>query len=238
MLVMSKQAVTRFASLVEVALQRYGSVWGFSRQFVRGKLLHDPVYNHLMRHTAWVPNEGLVLDLGCGRGILLSLLATALQSGALNRPGVRLMGVETRASDAEVARKALGDAARIEQQDVLDFVFPVCRTIILLDVLLYIDAAGQLTLLDNIAAHLEADGLLIIREADAAMGWRFTVTALVERLCAWARFDIRQRYHYRSRAEWITALEARGFRIRVEPMSSGTPFANVLMLAHRTNPED
>jgi hypothetical protein len=38
----------------------------------------------------------------------------------------------------------------------------------------------------------------------------------------------------RSVAEWTAALQSLGFTVRDVPMSAGTPFANVLLVADRT----
>jgi hypothetical protein len=39
--------------------------------------------------------------------------------------------------------------------------------------------------------------------------------------------------HCRSAREWASALEALGFSAAPEPMSEGTPFANVLFVARK-----
>jgi hypothetical protein len=39
--------------------------------------------------------------------------------------------------------------------------------------------------------------------------------------------------HVRDKAEWIGMLERMGMGVEAEPMSAGTPFANVLLVARR-----
>ncbi|MEA2694170.1 MAG: hypothetical protein QOJ16_3557, partial [Acidobacteriota bacterium] len=51
--------------------------------------------------------------------------------------------------------------------------------------------------------------------------------------CAMARGHFRQRFHFRSAAEWRRLLEERGFAITIVPMSDGTPYANVLFEGRR-----
>ena len=85
----------------------------------------------------------------------------------------------------------------------------------------------------NLAAVARPDQQQAVREADAAGGWRFAATRIQERACALARRHWRQRFHYRSAAEWRRLLESAGFAVDVEPMSLGTPYANVLLAARR-----
>jgi hypothetical protein len=67
---------TRAESLLEEAVRLYGSAPRFDRHFARAKLRRDPVYLAVLR-GGWLPDRGTLLDLGCGRGLLLALLAVA-----------------------------------------------------------------------------------------------------------------------------------------------------------------
>jgi len=42
---------------------------------------------------------------------------------------------------------------------------------------------------------------------------------------------LRPRFHCRTLAEWVAALERAGFRVETAPMSAGTPFANYMLIA-------
>src|SRR6185436_20993697 len=118
--------------------------------------------------------------LGCGRGLLMSLLVTARER--LGRglypadwpppPALELHGIEASVKAARAARGALGDEARIDTADLRDAELPPARAAVLLDVLHYLPAAAQEELLARIAGALEPDGLLLIRDADAGGGWR------------------------------------------------------------------
>jgi SAM-dependent methyltransferase len=232
----SKTATKQFRFLAEATAWRYRSAGRFVHGFVLGKLRHDPVYRALLCGEI-LPKEGLILDLGCGRGILLALLATAralgMTPGGKRGRGPRLCGIEQRPADAETARGALDGEAEILIGDVRTMPLPPCQAAILLDVLLYLDRDEQYGLLGEIADALEPGGLLIVREADAGSGWRFAATWIAERCCALARGHWRQRYVYRSAAQWRERLESLGFAVDIQGMSEGTPFANVLFIGRR-----
>jgi len=216
----------------------------FHWEFVRGKLRHDPVYFSLLR-AGILPSEGRLVDLGCGRGLLLALLRTAREqaengeypTGWPPPPRLELFGIEGNRKIAEVARRALGDDARIDAADLRDAEqLPGARVILLLDVLHYLPTTAQEDLLARIAKALESGGLLLLRDADADAGWRFTATRIQERTCALARRHWRQRFHYRNQADWMTLLEKNGLAPTAEPMAQGTPYANVLIAGRKPTP--
>lgn len=225
-----------FSELVEQIVARYRESGRFVQGFVRGKLKHDPVYRALLNLDLPL-SEGILLDLGCGRGIALATIATAcdpdLSRGDPWRSELQLVGIEQRPRDADVARRALGAWAHVRTGDLRSETIPRCRIVLLLDVLLYLRPKEQDSLLLQIADALEPGGILLIREADRSGGWRFQLTQGAERLCACVRGDVQARYHYRSRVVWTSQLETLGFAVDTQPMSRGTPFANLLFVARR-----
>jgi uncharacterized protein (DUF2062 family) len=229
------------ALLREEAARRYLDAGMLDWELVRGKLRYDPLYFNLLR-DGLIPGEGLLLDLGCGRGIVFSLLLAAREiearglypAGWAPPPrGLTFHGIEGRPKTAEAARKALDGEAGIETADLRTADLPAARAILLLDVLHYLPTADQEALLAKAAAALIPGGVLLIRDADAAAGGRFTATRVQERLSALARGHWRQRFHYRSAGEWKGLLARLGLTVDVQPMGMGTPYANVLLAARR-----
>ena len=86
------------------------------------------------------------------------------------------------------------------------------------------------------AAALEPGGVMLVREADAAAGWRFAAVRFGNRLKALAFGDWRQREYFRTIDEWLACFARHGLRAEVRPMSDGTPFANVLFRVSRPDP--
>jgi uncharacterized protein (DUF2062 family) len=225
--------------LVERAARPYLGCGYHHWEFARAKLRHDPVFLELVV-GGWLPERGRLLDLGCGRGILLSLVDSYRSPESVDGCPVdwaappqqlELVGLEGRLRTAAVARRALAGRARVRWADLNRVELPRCAAAILVDVLHYLGREEQERLLARVRAALEPGGVLIVREADAAATTRFAVTAAAERVCAVLSGHSRQRFCYRSAAAWQAALEALDLAVRVEPGSRGTPFANALLIA-------
>lgn len=232
-----RQANPEMEALLEEASFPYLECGMLDWEFVRGKLRHDPLYFNLLRR-GFLPPEGRLLDLGCGRGILFSLLIAArrqVEAGqypagwAPPSPGLTFHGIEGRPKVAAAAREALGDGVVIETGDLRAAGFPTADAILLLDVLHYLPAEDQRELLAKSIAALQPGGVLLIRDADADGGWRFTATRMQERFSALLRRHWGQRFHYRSAGGWRALLEELGLEVEAEPMGMGTPYANVLL---------
>lgn len=229
-----------FEDLAERASRRYRSSGITAWRFARGKLLHDPLYRAVWEQRL-VNREGTVLDVGCGQGLMLALLAedastrsaVPASGGPLpQNPAKRfLVGVETRPRIAHIARNALGGAATIHAADARSLSLPPSRTILIFDVLHMMPAADQEHLLRSLAASLEAPGTLLIREADASAGWRFTCVRFGNRFKGIVNGYSTSSFHFRTGEEWIALLEKLGLSPSVQPMGKGTPFGNVLLTA-------
>jgi len=229
--------------LFEAATRPYIGAGRYAWHFARGKLRHDPVFFSLLRRGL-LPDRGCLLDLGCGQGMLLSLIRAAkeqyragLWPGDWPPPPLNLglRGIELSAGRVQVARRALGDSVQVDQRDLRDFDFPPCSVIVMLDVLFYLGEAEQGRVIEKAAGALEPGGLLLMREADADAGFAFRVTEWSERIAGVLRGEFGQRLHYRSAVDWIAELAGRGFAVSAAPMSEGTPFANVLFVARKVS---
>ena len=226
--------------LFEAATRPYLKAGRYAWYYARGKLRYDPVFFSLLRRGL-LPDRGDLLDLGCGQGILLSLLKAAkeqYEAGVWSRdwpaPPLNLgsRGIELSERRVRAARLALGDV-RVDQGDLRTFDLPPCSAITILDVLFYLTREEQQRLLDKTAGALEPGGLLLVRETDAGGGFSFAMSRWSERFAAALRGEFRQRVRYRGAAEWTAELEGRGFSVESQPMSEGTPFSNTLFVARK-----
>jgi hypothetical protein len=128
-----------------------------------------------------------------------------------------------------VAREALRDAADIVHADARSWSPPAARAVLFFDVLHMMPAAAQEELIAAVARALEPGGLMLVREADAAAGWRFHMVRFGNKLKAVAFGNWRQPFHFRTAREWADCFARHGLEAEVHPMGEGTPFGNVLL---------
>lgn len=227
-----------FRTLARRAARRYPARERHARHFAYFKLTRDPVFRHLLESGLLVGRER-ILDLGCGQGMLEALLASVRAAGGWPGdwpapPAPRLVqGIDVSGRDVALAAAACDGHATFVHGDIRTAPFPAADAIVILDVLHYIDAASQEAVLRRAWKALAPGGVLLLRVADGVPTLRFRITIALDRLSLRLRGGRPGAYHCRPLAEWRRRLEAIGWRIEPRPMSGGTPFANVLLVASR-----
>jgi len=228
--------LTQFDDLIQVAAKPYIDEGRVYFEFVRGKLRYDPVFQTLLKRGL-VPDNGLLIDLGCGLGVLPALLNEAVNSHrAGNWPSdwpyppldIKLHGIELDERKAFVAKQALRGKATITHGDIRTAELPACSIAVILDVLMYMGANEQMQTLERVSQAICPGGILLMRESDASGGLRFYITRLAEQICCLWRGQGLHPLHYRSASNWRALLQELGFSVETLPMSEGTPFSNVL----------
>lgn len=231
-------------ALLRAASQPYRRAGRFAWHFARGKLGLDPVFRALLE-SGELPPEAQVLDLGCGQGLLASLLWACEESSRQGHwpahwPGApvatRYTGIDLMPRDIERARQSLAllpSAPQFICADMCRAQLPNCDAVVVLDVLHYVDHAAQAALLGQIQSALSARGRLLLRVGDTQRSLRFAISQWVDRVVTRARGHRVAPTWGRTLPQWIGLLEQLGFHVRHTPMSRGTPFANVLLVCER-----
>lgn len=231
--------------LLDCATAPYRPTGNFNYRWARGKLKHDPIFAALVQRAVF-PDNARIIDLGCGRGLLAAWLLGAEQlakqgywSGDTPPPkGLYFRGIELMEREAACGNQALqplhGERVHLSGGDMLNADLNNAEVIAILDVLHYVPYAEQDRMLDRIRAALGTGGLFVTRVGNADSGLRFAFSQLVDACISFAQGHRLSRMWCRTLDQWITALEARGFDVEAVPMSAGTPFANVMLVARVT----
>jgi SAM-dependent methyltransferase len=227
-------------TLLDAACDPYRGAGRFAYKFARGKLGRDPVFRAILE-LGLLQGRPRILDLGCGQGLLTAWLQAAARCCEFGQwrsewpPAPQadcIRGIELMARDVERARRALGADCGVEQGDIRSADFGVVDAVVILDVLQYMDPDSQRKVIERVRAALPSGGLLLLRVCDAGGGLRFNYTQWIDKAVMLARGHSFLTTHSRTIAQWREVLQQCGFDCQAKPMSKGTPFANVLLVAH------
>lgn len=220
----------------------------FAWHFARGKLGRDPAFRSLLERGEIQPGARVV-DIGCGQGLLASLLREVDRCEAQGRwpgawpaapsatqyTGLDLLPVDVRRAEAALAPEPAPTrtTARFVCADMVGAELPPCDVVVILDVLHYVDHAAQERVLREVQRVLVPGGRLLLRVGDASQRRAFAVTCWVDRVVTLVRSGRLAPMRTRPLDDWIALLRRLGFAVQSVPMSRGTPFANVLLVAER-----
>jgi SAM-dependent methyltransferase len=143
-----------------------------------------------------------------------------------------LRAIELMPREVECARRALGSTVEVLQGDIRSAEFGSADAVVMLDVVHYVAAPLQQAILERVRAALPAGGVLLLRVGNAGSGLRFAYSRLVDKIVMLARGHGLVTVHCRSVAQWAQLLRECSFESEAVPMSQGTLFANVLLIAH------
>jgi len=229
------------------ATDRYRAAGRFAWHFARGKLARDPVFRGLVEHGD-LGSRARVVDIGCGQGLMASLLQASADFAASGRwplawplpPAAEAYhGIELMPRDVARARSSTAGLALAPTFECIDMrlaVLPACELVVILDVLHYVDHAAQAVLLERVRdalrqgrADLPRRLLLRVGDADSVRG--FAISQWVDRAVTLVRGHRVPPTWGRPLSAWVALLQGLGFSVHSQPMSQGTPFANVLLVA-------
>lgn len=205
--------------LAEAAAHRYLEKGIVAWEYARLKFKRDPLYFAVLEHGL-LPEKGQLLDLGCGRGLMLALLDEAEKATTQGQwipgwapapSGLELTGFEMRVSRVREARNVLAERATVLRANLKTTPLPPADAVLMFDFLHYLDSSNQEKLLDRLAASLRPGGVVLIREADPHTFFWFRVTVLLKRIMGLLRGHWNPTFHFRPAQEWVSELEARGF---------------------------
>jgi 2-polyprenyl-3-methyl-5-hydroxy-6-metoxy-1,4-benzoquinol methylase len=228
--------------LFATAVEPYRTAGKFATHFAKGKLTGDPVFREILSR-GFVASNTHVIDIGCGQGLLTAWLLAAEKlsrnsawpSGWKAAPrNVTVTGIELMPADVMRAKKAFvehEERFRFQVGDMRTTAFEKAHTVVILDVLHYVPHEAQEDVLRRVRQALDPAGLLILRIGNAAGGLGFTISNWVDHAVMLARGHNLPRLYCRPLDEWIHLLASLGFDVEAKPMSQGTPFSNVLLLA-------
>jgi len=195
------------------------------RFFVRMRSLLCP----MERLETLVPQEGRILDLGCGHGLFTNLLA-------LRGPDRQILGCDPSAAKIGVAAAAGLSLSNVRYQ--VGYLADVSATeldgITILDVLYLLPPAEKRAVIRGCYERLKPGGVLMVKTNDRSPRWKFAVAYGEEVLMTKAGLTFGGNgLHFFSAAENRAYLEEAGFSVRVVDLNSWLPYPHVAFVCRK-----
>ena len=203
--------------------RRFRAVGWSARGFVRWKTRLDRIFRLLLAEDLGI---GPAVDLGCGHGTTLALVA-------FRDPHRTLHGCDIDAGRVATASQALRDTdIHLATSDVMTFPLPAAGLILIIDVLQYLGPAEQVKLLRRCTAALSPGGRLIFRLPDTRHRPLAWVTRLMDRLIfGLGRFGARPTYQLPE--VYARLLAESGMSVDVQRYRNWLPLTHTVFRARK-----
>jgi 2-polyprenyl-3-methyl-5-hydroxy-6-metoxy-1,4-benzoquinol methylase len=194
------------------------SIWIRFYVWARARLLNIHRYEELL------PHNGLIVDIGCGYGVLANYLSLCLSKN-------EILGIDLNHERIDSANMTIAGRKNItfRVENARDSVLPHCEGIVMTDFLHHVRPTDQLKILENVYFSLGKEGVLIISEADpgAKPFYRYWASYLSDRVL----YPLSKSY-FRNTSEWETILSRLGFKVTVVKLKNPI-FAGVLFTCRK-----
>ena len=170
------------------------------------------------------PPQGLVIDVGCGYGVLANYLSLCV-------PDRQVMGIDLSSKRIAAARKTIGSRKNISflTEDAARWGWPSCTGISMTDFLHHVPPPEQEIVLYKAFQSLQEDGVLVISEVDptAKPVCKYWASYLSDRFLyplTWS--------YFRKPSDLTGILSGLGFKVALINLRSRV-FASVLYICRK-----
>ena len=201
----------------------YNYLGAFVESYISWKLRLDPIYRRI---DEFIPQTGVVVDAGCGYGLMSNVLARK----SLNR---RILGMDIDLRKIRVAQRTALAAQNVQFEacNLLDKQLPEAHAVILVDILHYWSKEKQCDLIAQACSALRPGGILVFRDAYESKGRSHRITAWSERIAAMLRCNCRGEGLYFCEEEfYLHTFESNGMVLQDKFANLGRGSNEVLIL--------
>ncbi len=220
----SLKGKTDITPILEQTIELYkGS--GFTELFTRIRLWDSPI----SEIEQIVSKQGIVVDLGCGDGLLVNYLSLASKKRIV-------YGIELNPGRIKLADKGLKNSHFLAG-DITQRKVPKADIILLIHVLHHLNSfEEQEKLLSMCFQKLNPGGKLIISEIDEQPLIKYWFTWITDVVIVPVLFEnklFNMAIYYRTCQEWKILLKKIGFKTSSYKAHKGKPFSHVMIICEK-----
>jgi ubiquinone/menaquinone biosynthesis C-methylase UbiE len=193
--------------------------------------LHQVVRSLLIpfhKIISYLPEQGILLDLGCGHGLFLALARR-------EKPNLHLMGIDVSEGKITAARKAFqtfnNTVPQLTVIDINDLPEQSVDVISIIDVLYLVPIDRWDSILKKCYHCLKPGGRLLLKEMDRSHTWKLAVLYLEETLAVkMLGLTLGKQFTFPEREEIRRRLSYAGFDVEEIPIHRGYPVPHHLWI--------
>jgi 2-polyprenyl-6-hydroxyphenyl methylase/3-demethylubiquinone-9 3-methyltransferase len=173
----------------------------------------------------FLPDEGAILDLGCGYGVYANYLALKSESR-------QVLGIDSHSSRIQEAKKTTKNRENIhfEMQDIKRAELVSCNGILMTDFLHHLPFKAQDEILKQAYSILSLQGVCVIGEVDSDYKpfWKYWISYLSDVVL----YSFSDKLYFRSSSEMHAILSDIGFIIERIPLKKSVG-AGVIYICYK-----
>lgn len=170
---------------------------------------------------SYLPKKGVILDIGCGYGLLANYLA-------IKSTKRKVIGIDNNLKRLKIAKQTVIDNSRIEfiNRDLRKLDLPKCIGVSISDVLHHLPEDILNDLLIEIYNKIEFGGKMIIEEVDTKPRWKYFFSILVDKIILYPKDKI----NFKSAKYWENLLKRIGFKVEIILANKGLPLSDIIFI--------
>lgn len=205
-----------YISAVRKVKKLYGGL-GWPSIFIKIRFFTAP-YRQL---ESCIPQNGFIIDLGCGYGIFSNLLA-------LLSSRREILGLELDESKIKYADQGIANVS-FQNADITKAKIPDADCILLIHVLHHLNSySDQEVLLKACCGKLKEGGKLVICEVDRRPWWKFILAQIADHLLYPG-----DRIYYRFPKELLALLRTLPLNVQYQKSHQYTPFSHITYVCEK-----
>jgi len=191
-----------------------------------------PIMRVLEQH---LPEQGLVLDLGCGYGIISHLVSAEY-------PDRAVIGIDISSRRIELAKRSIDHRENMEfhNADIREVQIPRCDAIMMIDILSILPYRDQEQVMIQCYEKLRDDGVLVIKDTSKSPYWKYAYAYVEDviktKLGVYGKEVTRHSSRYWDVGDFLKLLNRIGFRATMIPLKSHLPYPGVFYICHKPVP--
>jgi len=173
------------------------------------------------------PRGNNIIDIGCGHGILINLLA-------MRDCGYkRMIGIDLAADKIRVAKSTANEQISFHSSDIFDLK-ENAEVYSIFDVLYLMPNDLQEKLLKHIYNILPKNGYLVLKEVDKKPKWKFLINIIQESISVkFLHLTLGEKFYFKSESDFKELLEKIGFNTTAKHINKGYLHPHILYICQK-----